>query len=401
MNPSSKLERRFHCNRCLLSASMDASDLFPMKRLPECLLIEILSLLPIKSLLRLKSVNKLCYDIIKSPYFISKHLKHNNGRHNNCIIAQFEVTRAGELQPSMVWLDDEIDEDSTIHNYTTLQKAPSAYDYCICGPCDGLYYIWCGWASEDRPWCRVGKRCLWNPALQQVKTLPSIIIMKSCMPLNIEYSYDEYCGFGFDPVTADYKVVLIKGVDLLVRNDSWRYAGDLSKSHYRLSENSSYTFVHTSYYWLGSNDEYYPLTYDIIIVVNLATEAIEEIGLPEMRIKDSIDIQWYTECLMVYHSTIALVTLYKDSGNFDIWTLKERSWSKQLSVRLLVRNKLGHRCLLGYHRIHKNMLLFRGWRNKLVIYYLDSKEWRVIPVGDIGVSVNNSALTFEKSWIKY
>ncbi|KAK9675805.1 hypothetical protein RND81_11G032200 [Saponaria officinalis] len=375
------------------------------ERLPECLIIEILSWLPIKSLFQLKSVNKLCYNIIKSPYFISKHLKRNNDRHNNCIIAQFVVTQAGELEPSMVWLDDEIDEDNTINSYTTLQNNPP-YNYNICGPCDGLYYVCCLWMGDDWPWSRAGKRCLWNPALNQFKTLPPVIIMKPCMPSNIEYHYyHEYCGVGFDPITADYKVVLIKGykdstddnddfppesfmnypLSVLIyslRNDSWRYVRDLSKTYY-LQENYSYTLVNTSYYWLGSNDEY-PFKYDVIIIFNLATEAIEEIELPETRLKDSLTFQSYSECLMVYGRTIALVALYKDEGNFDIWTLEERSWSKQLSVQLdgLVRNLLGYRCFLGYHPIRENMVLFRGWRNKLVLYYLDSKESSVLPVID-------------------
>ncbi|KAK9675806.1 hypothetical protein RND81_11G032300 [Saponaria officinalis] len=364
-------------------------------RLPECLVIEILLLLPIKSLFQLKRVNKLCYNIIKSPYFIWKHLKRNNGRHNNCIIAQF-VTLAGDLEPSMVWLDDEIDEENTINLQNT-----TPYNYRICGPCDGLYYVCYLSMGDHRPWRRAEKRSLWNPALNQFKTLPPVTIMKPCMPSNIEYYHEDF-GFGLDPVTMDYKVVVIKGykdstnddfvypqnflnypLSVLIyslRNESWRYVGDLSKS-YNLRKNSSYTFVDTSYYWLGSND-IYPFKSDVIIVVNLATEAIEEIGLPETRLKNSLTFESYSELLMVYHYTIALAALYKDEDNFDIWTLKERSWSKQLSVKLdcCVKELLGYHLLIGYHHIHKNMVLLGGRSDKLVLYYLDSKELRVIPV---------------------
>ncbi|KAK9675809.1 hypothetical protein RND81_11G032600 [Saponaria officinalis] len=290
-------------------------------RLPECLLIGILSLLPIKSLFHLKRVNKLCYNIIKSPYFISKHLKRNNDRHNNCIIAQFVVTQAGELEPSMVWLDDEIDEDNTINSYTTLQNNPP-YNYNICGPCDGLYYS----------------------IITRILVLDSIPSLWTTRDSTEEYRIPPRS-------LANYPLsVLIYSL----RNDSWRYVRDLSKCYY-LRENSSYTFVDTSYYWLGSNDNHHPFKYDVIIVVNLATEAIEEIGLPETRLKNSLTSQSYSECLMDYHSTIALVALYKDDDNFDIWTLKERSWSKQLSVKLdcCVQDLLG---------------------------YDDSKELRVIPV---------------------
>ncbi|KAL9246493.1 hypothetical protein vseg_020020 [Gypsophila vaccaria] len=290
----------------------------------------------------------------------------------------------------MVWLDDESDEDNTILDSTTLRQHTSIYD--VCGPYDGLYYGWSPSMGDD--WLpTTGKRCIWNPALKQIKRLPPLIMKRpDVVPSNITY-YGENCGFGFDPIGVDYKVVVIVGyrdttdkyyhresyerypLSALVyslRSNSWRYIGDLSR-HYYIGESSSYTFVDTSYYWLASTEDN-SFMYNVIIIVNLATEAIEEIGLPEMRIKGPMTYESYSECLMKYNNSIALTVIYKDEHNFDIWMLKGRSWSKDLSIKLDYKIEN----LLGYYCSHKNMILFGGL-GKLILYYIDSNESCVIP----------------------
>ncbi|CAH9107657.1 unnamed protein product [Cuscuta epithymum] len=77
--------------------------------LPESLIIEVLSWLPVKELLQYKSVNKTWHAIISSPYFISKHLKNyyhrgNNQVWNGCLLIQRYVAQA-ELQVFELFLD--------------------------------------------------------------------------------------------------------------------------------------------------------------------------------------------------------------------------------------------------------------------------------------------------------
>ncbi|XP_058217042.1 uncharacterized protein LOC131327940 [Rhododendron vialii] len=55
-------------------------------RLPFEITIEILSRLPVKSLLRCKSVCKNWYDLIKTPHFISKHLQTHSTRNHTPLL---------------------------------------------------------------------------------------------------------------------------------------------------------------------------------------------------------------------------------------------------------------------------------------------------------------------------
>ncbi|KAL5769476.1 hypothetical protein ACOSP7_013630 [Xanthoceras sorbifolium] len=52
-----------------------------MVKLPEDMIIEILSILPVKSLIRFRCVSKSWYALVKSSSFISKHLKKDHNIH--------------------------------------------------------------------------------------------------------------------------------------------------------------------------------------------------------------------------------------------------------------------------------------------------------------------------------
>ncbi|XP_074278742.1 F-box protein CPR1-like [Silene latifolia] len=353
-----------------------------LDQLPENLIIEILSWLPVKSLLQYKSVSKSWYKIIKSRYFMSVHLKHNYVRRtNNCFIAQFDISQAGgELMPELIW-HGEKDESNTIHDYLSLQHDPP-YNYDICGPCYGIYYLWRSCVGEHdshRP------RRLWNPALHEAKKLPPMI-MKPNISSNMKY-FNEVCGFGFDPVTMDYKVVAIKGYAITsdryglmdyplsimiysLRTDSWKYSGDLSKHYYIPRANSCHAFVNRSFYWLGSYEKD-PFKHDVIIAIDLATEECQEIKLPDICIKgSSMTRVTYSECLMVYNGSIALVALHNQEREFDIWTLKGTTWSKELTMELdrWVWKPLGH------YSADNNLVVFANYLNCLILCDPDTKE---------------------------
>ena len=65
--------------------------------LPESLIIEIFSWLPVKYVLQYKSVCKSCYAIISNGAFVSKHLKNyynNNDDWRSCLPANYHETHA-------------------------------------------------------------------------------------------------------------------------------------------------------------------------------------------------------------------------------------------------------------------------------------------------------------------
>jgi len=171
-------------------------------------------------------VCKSWYGVISSHDFIFKHLKNyydHNDEDNHCLLAHYDITNA-ELELHEFF----VDEPPAVLAGQVLDKVPIFSPY-VCGPCDGLYYLF----HYDR--------ALWNPAINEVKILPPIIT-KPNLPSNQTYLEPEVCGFGYDTVTRDYKVVVLKGYcceddevilpsSVLIysfRKDSWRYWGDLT-----------------------------------------------------------------------------------------------------------------------------------------------------------------------------
>ncbi|XP_074276266.1 F-box protein CPR1-like [Silene latifolia] len=312
------------------------------------------------------------------------HLKHNYVRRtNNCFIAQFQVTPAGELEPELIW-HGEKDESNTVHNYYTLQSKPP-YNCDICGPCYGIYYL------SDPWWDEYSLRRLWNPALNEIKELPPMIMKPN---INMNY-YNEVCGFGFDPATQDYKVVAIKGysnstdqfgirifldypLSIMIyslKTDSWKYSGDLSKRFYIPYANSCHTFVNRSFYWLGSYESD-PFKHDVIIAIDLATEECQEIKLPDISIKGEMSYGTYFERLMVYNGSIALVALYKKERNFDIWTLKGTTWSKELTIEL----DCSVWKVVGHYNVDNNLVVLVSSQKCLILCDPNTKKTSVLKV---------------------
>lgn len=305
--------------------------------LPESVIIEILSWLPVKAVLRFKSVCKSWYAIIASPHFISKHLENYYNKIDNpdCFLTVRSVTQAGELEMG-AWL---VDGDPL---YESLDDIP-LYNSKMWGPCNGIYYLYVGY---------LGSRALWNPTINELKFLPPVI-MKPDLPANFTYDGFEAYGFGFDPLTKDYKVVVIKGYgtrmdednsyhppSVLVyslRTDSWKYWGDL-QHEYIVKNNGSYIFVSGCLYWLGLRTLPGDDKREMIISFNIAVDALQEIPVP----MPSYDERACTS-LGIHHDSVALYTAYPCHENenenekcFDIWTLTEGIFSKRISIGPLV-----------------------------------------------------------------
>ena len=77
-----------------------------MEKLPEELLMEILSRLPVKYLLRFRSVSKYWFSLIQNPSFIS--LNHNRAQNNHCLLVKRLLHGDGVL--SLVPNEDPIND---------------------------------------------------------------------------------------------------------------------------------------------------------------------------------------------------------------------------------------------------------------------------------------------------
>ncbi|KAL9238214.1 hypothetical protein vseg_012671 [Gypsophila vaccaria] len=303
------------------------------EHLHESVIVEILSWLPVRSLLRFKSVCKLWYAIISSPDFISKHLKNYYDKSHDWrgfFIAQYGLTQSEYLSTVMF-----VDETPRVLADEHLVDTPDR-TFLIYGPCDGLYYLYDAISSHYR-------RALWNPAINQLRLLPPLN-PKPNHPENTTFWAGENYGFGYDVVSRDYKVVVIKGylstIDYYfsdypqsvfvysLRNDSWRYCGDLCRIYdLNCYNNTYYKFLNGCCYWLGYEYNLDDERRYAIVSFNMATDVFEEIILPDYM---QLDSMW--QCLAICADSLALLCVYPIDETVDIWVLKDGIWTIKFSM---------------------------------------------------------------------
>ncbi|KAK9675889.1 hypothetical protein RND81_11G038800 [Saponaria officinalis] len=302
---------------------------------PENLIIEILSRLPVGTLLRFKSVCKSWYEIIESSFFISKHLEnyyYNNQNWRERLLIHYSILWWSNYKVCELLIDDQ-----TFDVVATSRIKPLFNNADFCGPCDGLYLFWGEFGN--------GYTYLWNPSLNEYLRLPELISNPN-MPSDMAKIMNPVYGFGFDYNSKDYRALLIgyaktgDGNHNLSHNshlsvfiyslnsNSWRYWGDL-KNIYHLVENTSYTFVNGCYHWFESG-EISHLDYTVIISFDISTESYKEIPLPKFE-KDEAT---YGSQLIVHHDSIAFVAIPIDKTNFSIWSWTNGCWIPKVTIEI-------------------------------------------------------------------
>ncbi|KAK9691462.1 hypothetical protein RND81_09G198200 [Saponaria officinalis] len=215
------------------------------------------------------------------------------------------------------------------------------YGAYVCGPCDGLYYLY----EYD-----FSGRALWNPTINELKLLPQII-EKSDPPPNTTPAKNEVYGFGSDPLTGDYKVAVIKGywstndedvsypLSVFVyslRTNSWKYCGDLTRE-YDLASNKCYIFVKGCCFWLGSSSQDGENSGEVIVSFDMASDSFQEISVPNYQ-------QPASKCLGIYDDSLAFISVHDDEKTLDLWTLNDGIWTKKFGIGPFpdVWNPIGH-----------------------------------------------------------
>ncbi|MBA0644999.1 hypothetical protein Goklo_013159 [Gossypium klotzschianum] len=181
-----------------------------MATLSHDMIIEILGCLSVKDLLRFKCVSKLWCSWIEDPYFINLHLSYSLKTNTNHSL----ILRHRKFQ----FLSVNYDSPKTTRRLEQPfgeQKKPIQ----ILGSCNGLLAV-------EYDYNRI---FLWNLSTRKYQVLPSTKIDFSSpsicygrskfSPPPIFYYHSTYSGFGYDPVSDDYKLVRI--VQLLGRNEEY------------------------------------------------------------------------------------------------------------------------------------------------------------------------------------
>ncbi|NP_001315730.1 F-box protein CPR30-like [Malus domestica] len=323
---------------------------------PEDKVVEILSKLPPKSLIRFKCIRKSWCTIINSPSFVAKHLRismDNKLSSTTCILlnrCQVHVFPDRSWKQDVFWSMTNLSIDSDEHNlHYDVEDLNIPFpmedqdNVEIHGYCNGIVCV------------IVGKNVLLcNPATREFRQLPNSSLL---LPLpkgrfGLETTF-KGMGFGYDCKTKEYKVVrIIENCDCEYSEDGESYYERILLPHtaevYTTTANSwkeikidisietrwycipysCSVYLKGFCYWFAYDNGEYVFSFD------LGDEIFHRIELPSRR---ESDFKFYG--IFLYNES---VTSYcyrheEDCELFEIWVMDDydgvkSSWTKQLTI---------------------------------------------------------------------
>ncbi|XP_009631792.1 putative F-box protein At3g16210 [Nicotiana tomentosiformis] len=305
-------------------------------QLPEDIIMEIFSRLPVKSLLKLKSVCKYWYILIQTPIFITKHFCHKT----NHAIPFIHLYFLDKKQLSLSTNEYPLFQDLYIHKSTSLKP--------VIGPLNGLFFVY----NLD-----MNEMAIWNPATKEIKNI--IIPSPSFYPYFRSYAH--HFGFGIDPLSKDYKVVWIRDYwkeETFTRSksavvsvytlstDSWKHFEDNTfwSSHIVMSYFG--TYLDGFYYWKMINSEQQH-TQCIngrqnceILAFDLTNEVFQVIQTPNLFNSNFGTLGLYDGFVsMFFHFLVQGKTC------IEIWVMEKLGfWTKRLVIEshFIVKRPIGY-----------------------------------------------------------
>ncbi|KAE8684281.1 Detected protein of unknown function [Hibiscus syriacus] len=299
------------------------SDYFPVE-----VIIEILKRLPVKSLVKCRSVCKTWNSLISDPSFVSTHLQASLSRPpNNNPLLLIRCSKNGKENYFLHYDNDGFDE------FKKLQfPVFDCVSYSVVvGSCNGLICL--SFLPHD-----VLNFVFWNPSIHKYVSLPQ--------PSICCYSPDVHLksGFGFDSRTNDYKLLIFgveKGDNLIqpclfsLNENCWKGVAAISPN-YAVEADISSTFVNGAVHWLGYQRRNNSGFSNTILGFDLSAEGFFEISLTESLIglcPMDLSTMKYGE------SSIAVLNRdWEDGELLELWVMKEygvvESWTKVLALHM-------------------------------------------------------------------
>ncbi|XP_058182198.1 F-box/kelch-repeat protein At3g23880-like [Rhododendron vialii] len=339
-------------------------DSQPPRHIPREIIFDILSRLPVKSLLRFRSVCKPWLSVISNPQFVKTHLStysykgdddDDDCTHHRLVLNTHPSHNVTGLKTCSLETVCSVLESQQWESAVDLDYPFNDLDQyvVVVGSCNGLMCV----AAT-----RTGTIYLLNPSTRKSKRLP-----------DWRGSRDLY-GFGFDESNDDYKVVLISyrggGVSAksnvmvyTLRTDSWRQIGDLSCG---VPCNVLGNFLNGSLLWLVCVDNSGPGYSYVIVSLDLEKETYGEVSQPNYgKAHFSLDLE-----LCVLERCLGVLCTSPKSHT-DVWIMKEYgkidSWTKLFTIQDVAKPVLSHR-ISPPLCISKNGKLLILYRQHLSVY---------------------------------
>ncbi|XP_024017828.1 F-box protein CPR1 [Morus notabilis] len=337
-----------------------------MAYLPFEVIIDILARLPVKHLLRLRSVCKPWRSLIDSLDFIHLHI-------GKSIAAKSNLRLLLRLDSRLFSVGGDDDDFFALNDAVELPHPLMCYsnEIKILGYCNGLLCI--ANVAEDI--------AFWNPSTKTHRLLPFLPLDRT-RDLRMSSRFYRVFGFGYDAVNEDYKLVRISqfiGLDYRsfesevkiysLRTNEWKSMEDMPYALWYTDKMGVHVngFLH----WVVIRKIELDET-GLIVALDVVGESYREIPLPECMNNE------YQIELGVLGGCVCVLASYKEGG-FDVWAMREygvkESWTKLL--------KLGHSVLgvrpLTYSKNGGDILFEEGYR-KLFWYDLNSQRVKDVKI---------------------
>ncbi|CAL1403688.1 unnamed protein product [Linum trigynum] len=280
----------------------------PMKSLPGDVLIDILTRLPVKSILRFKSVSKHWSTLPTTPQFVAAHLRRSSA--DNPLLIVHHGFTLGNLRLSVY--DAEL--ATTLHPDLKFPvESFNEFSPSVVGSCNGLVCI-----EFDTTGF-----LLWNPAMRQHAWLPVVDLRSPYRSRETRFvAICESFGFGFSGRVEDYKVVKfasffdedwkredqviwenleVKAVVFSWKSWSWK---ELRDARIPVASYGHQVAANGHLYWLGTGKG----KKDFVLAFDLASDSFWTIDLPDHNphtpppARSSVAV--FRSCLTRHHRTL-------------------------------------------------------------------------------------------------
>ncbi|KAL9411353.1 hypothetical protein AB3S75_045029 [Citrus x aurantiifolia] len=339
-----------------------------MAKLPQDIVADILSRLPVKSLLRFKCVSKPWFSLISDSQFAKTQLKQAKSDCNGNIRRVLLTTSPLQsIDYEAFGFGDGSDSNITVQLGYPGEKVPED-DADIIGSCNGLVCI--DFDSTNM--------VLWNPSTRVSRELPR--------PAPFPEQGTFFDGLGYDTSGDDYKVIRgfistigngnvsreTKVQVFSLKNNSWK---EIQYFHARIDIYGLGVLSNGKLHWLGilengSNKNYAIVSFD------LTEERFTEVAsLPEHidQTTSVVNLRNWGDRIVVFND--------QRDGSFEAWEMKESSWTRLFSIS---RDKFPeyeyYPTLIGFTKDGKFLLGSDG--RELVFYSTKEDTFRYFEIYD-------------------
>ncbi|PIA26892.1 hypothetical protein AQUCO_08600042v1 [Aquilegia coerulea] len=340
-----------------------------MANLPQDIIPNILSRLPVKSLLRFRCISKHWCSLIDDSDFVKMHLNHAIQNE------KFQLIAYNWLEHGLYSVDCDTSYTEAVKldypSYEALGK------FClVMGSCKGLLYLKTG--SFQTGYYDV----IWNSCTKEFKRLPREPI-ESDRPN--PWQRNIIHGFGYNPIINDYKVVKIRQYyrddyeficfEVMVYTlgtDSWRIVDGALLLYFRFGSQLSGNGNPNPHWLVTVNaDSCVPRA---VVYFDLVSEKFCEIELPK-SVGNIISAGTLGGCLCLFGSL--------EETRTDVWVMKEYgvkdSWVKFYTI--IYSTVIGSVQQLKI-LCHSNngKILFRNGRDDLILYDPKVEDARILEI---------------------